>query len=99
MTKVKNKGVSDSGQSDHPVFGSAPDVSDEDRSQMNKGSEIDPKTDTSEHKDYTVLVDGANINGELCNIGDIVTMHPDDARRHTDADVRLSEVKEEKQAA
>lgn len=50
--------------------------------------------DTSEHKDYTVMVDGAVINGELCNIGDIVTMHPDDARRHTDADVRLSEVKQ-----
>lgn len=51
------------------------------------------KTDTSEHKDYTVMVDGAVINGELLNIGDVVTLHPDDARRHTDADVRLSEVK------
>lgn len=58
-----------------------PDMSDEER----RGS-------TDGHKDYTVQIDGAIINGELLNQGDVVTLHPDDAATLMSADVRLTEV-------
>lgn len=63
-----------------------PDMSDDEL-----GVSSDKKSDG--HKEYMVHRDGTVINGELLNQGDYVTLHPDVAKAHTDADVRLTEVK------
>lgn len=65
-------------------FAPEPDMSDD---ELGNGSD--------DHKEYMVHRDGTVINGELLNQGDYVTLHPDVAKRHTDADVRLTEVKHE----
>lgn len=65
----------------------SPQIEDEERAMF-----TEPVTDG--HKEYMVHRDGTVINGELLNEGDVVTLHPDVARVHTDADVRLTEVKQ-----
>lgn len=101
MTKRKNDtGLNtDNGVQSNPdpfapgpnLYAPEPDVSDDELGTASDGE--DKSEDTSEHKEYMVHRDGTVINGELLNQGDYVTLHPDVAKAHTDADVRLTEVK------